>query len=332
MDIDVVEFEQTFTSGSTRAVSQTATLTLPLVSFVIPTLNEAKNLPLVLPRIPKWAFEVIIVDGRSTDNTIEVAQQLRPDVRIVTEARRGKGAALQSGFRAARGEIIIMLDADGSMAPEEAIAFVGALMAGADLVKGSRAIQGAGSIDISWFRSMGNWGLTLIVRLLYWCSFSDLCYGYIAFWSKHVDRLGCDCDGFEIETLINVRALKNKLKISEVASLEAPRIHGVSKLHAISDGIRIFKTILRERLSRYLPVAEPIDLQMAEPIGELGKEAPRGNVTETGFERVARQGRLPAWISSPPPTSLPAADHPARDLALSPVHTELPGRGGATGG
>jgi glycosyltransferase involved in cell wall biosynthesis len=78
------------------------------------------------------------------------------------ETRRGKGAALQAGFQAARGEVIVRLDADGSMAPEEAVHFVSALMAGADLVKGSRTIQGAGSVDISWFRSLGNRGLTLI--------------------------------------------------------------------------------------------------------------------------------------------------------------------------
>jgi glycosyltransferase involved in cell wall biosynthesis len=224
-------------------------LILPRVSFVIPTLNEAKNLPWLLPRIPNWAHEIIIVDGRSTDNTVAVARRLRNDVKIVMEPRRGKGAALQAGFRAATGDIIVMLDADGSMIPEEAIAFVGALMAGADLVKGSRFVQGAGTDDMSLFRMVGNWGLTLIVRLLYGGTFSDLCYGYIAFWSKHLAALKCDCDGFEIETLINVRALKNRMNIVEVASFEASRISGPSNLRAIPDGWRVLKTILRERIA-----------------------------------------------------------------------------------
>lgn len=199
-----------------------------------------------MPRIPAWAYEVIIVDGRSTDNTIEVARQLREDVRIVLETRRGKGAALQAGFNAARGEVIVMLDADGSMAPEEAILFLGALMSGADLAKGSRYIQGAGSDDISFHRKIGNFGLTWLVRKLYGCAFSDLCYGYIAFWSKHVKRLDCDCSGFEIETLISLRALKHKLKILEVASFEAPRISGESNLRAVRDGFRVLRTILYE--------------------------------------------------------------------------------------
>ena len=223
-------------------------LVLPRVSFVIPTLNEAKNLPHLLPRIPPWAHEVVIVDGRSSDDTVAVARRLRSDVKVVLESRRGKGAALQAGFAAATGDIIVMIDADGSMGPEEAIAFVGALMAGADLVKGSRFLQGAGTDDMSLFRMLGNWGLTQIVRVLYGGGFSDLCYGYMAFWRKHVATLNCDCDGFEIETLINVRALKNHLNIVEIPSFEANRISGESNLHAIRDGWRVLKTILRERV------------------------------------------------------------------------------------
>jgi glycosyltransferase involved in cell wall biosynthesis len=231
-------------------------LALPRVSFVVPTLNEAKNLPWLLPRIPDWAHEVIIVDGRSTDDTVAVARRLGEDVKVVMEPRRGKGAALQAGFAAATGDIIVMLDADGSMLPEEAILFVGALMAGADMAKGSRFLQGAGTDDMSLFRMLGNWGLTLIVRVLYGGFFSDLCYGYMAFWTRHAATLNCDCDGFEIETLINVRALKNRLKIVEVASFEAPRISGESNLRALPDGWRVLKTILRERvLSRVSLVA-----------------------------------------------------------------------------
>nr|WP_050783576.1 glycosyltransferase family 2 protein [Methylobacterium nodulans] len=220
---------------------------LPRVSFVIPTLNEAKNLPWLLPRVPAWAHEIIIVDGRSTDGTVEIARKLR-DVKVVMETRSGKGAALNAGFGAATGDIIVMLDADGSMAPEESILFVGALMAGADVAKGSRFVQSAGTDDMSYFRMFGNWGLTQIVRLLYGGAWTDLCYGYMAFWTKHVPTLNCDCDGFEIETLINVRAMKARLRIVEVPSFEASRIVGLSNLRAIPDGWRVLKTIVRERL------------------------------------------------------------------------------------
>jgi glycosyltransferase involved in cell wall biosynthesis len=222
---------------------------LPKVSLVIPTLNEAENLRWLLPRLPVWIHELLIVDGCSTDQTVEVAQRLWPDVRIVAEKRRGKGVALTSGFDAATGDIIVMLDADGSMDPEEIILFVGALMSGADFVKGSRFIQGAGTVDMTLVRKLGNWGLTSAVRLLYGGAFSDLCYGYIGFWKKHAALLKSDCSGFEIETMLNIKALKNRLKIVEVASFESDRIHGTSNLRALPDGWRILKTILRERVA-----------------------------------------------------------------------------------
>lgn len=220
---------------------------LPNVSVVIPTLNEAENLRLLLPRIPEWIHEIIIVDGRSVDGTVEVALEMLPDIKIVLERRRGKGAALRAGFEAATGDIVVMMDADGSMDPDEILLFVAALMSGADFAKGSRFLQGAGTTDMTLFRRIGNLYLTYAVRLLYGSYFSDLCYGYMAFWRKHVPILRSDCDGFEIETLINIRALKNHLKVVEVASFESDRIHGVSNLRAIPDGWRVLKTIFREK-------------------------------------------------------------------------------------
>ena len=86
----------------------------PRLSVVIPTLNEARNRPYVLARLPADVHEVIVVDGHSVDDTIAVARQLRPDVRVVLQTRNGKGNALACGFEAATGDIIAMIDADGS--------------------------------------------------------------------------------------------------------------------------------------------------------------------------------------------------------------------------
>jgi glycosyltransferase involved in cell wall biosynthesis len=219
----------------------------PRVSVVIPTLNEAKNLPHVLPRIPDWVHEVILVDGFSEDDTVAVAKALRASVKIVMEYTRGKGAALRAGFEAADGDVIIILDADGSMDPAEMWLFVGALLSGADFVKGSRFLQGGGTDDMSFVRMMGNGALTMALRLLYGGRFSDLCYGYLAFWKKHRDILLPTTNGFEVETFLNVQALKSKLKIAEVPSFESKRIFGTSNLRAVPDGWRVLKTILRER-------------------------------------------------------------------------------------
>lgn len=221
----------------------------PWVSVIIPTLNEAGNLPYVLSRIPNWVHEILIVDGHSTDNTIEVVRQMSPRARILMQDGKGKGSALRQGFEAATGDIIVTLDADGSTDPAEIPAFVGILRIGADFVKGSRFLQGGGTDDMTTIRRWGNYGLMLFARLIFGGNFSDLCYGYNAFWSCHLPYLHPDVDGFEIETALNIRALAAGLRVAEVPSFEARRRYGESHLRAIPDGLRVLKTIMKERLN-----------------------------------------------------------------------------------
>jgi glycosyltransferase involved in cell wall biosynthesis len=218
------------------------------VSVVVPTLNEAANLPFVLPKIPEWVLEVILVDGGSKDNTVEVARELRDDLVVIVEHAPGKGVALRRGFEMAKGDIIVMIDADGSMDPAEIPRFVGALIGGADFVKGSRFMHGGGTADMEWYRKLGNWGLTMAVRAGFGGRYSDLCYGYNAFWTRVLPELDLDAEGFEVETMMNIRALKAGLEVAEVASFEAARIHGSSNLNTVTDGWRVLRTIVRERL------------------------------------------------------------------------------------
>jgi glycosyltransferase involved in cell wall biosynthesis len=230
----------------------------PRVSVVVPTLNEAANLPHVFAELPAGLHEVIVVDGFSTDDTVEVARALRPDVRIVFQQRRGKGNALACGFAAATGDVIVMLDADGSADPAEIPAFVDALQGGADFAKGSRYLSGGGSSDITGLRSLGNRALGGAVNLLFGTRYSDLCYGYNAFWRDCLPSINVDCDGFEVETLINIRIARAGLTIAEVPSFERDRIHGESNLNTFRDGFRVLRTIVRERTRRTsLPIFEP---------------------------------------------------------------------------
>jgi len=216
------------------------------VSVVLPALNEADNLPHVFERMPPEVAEVILVDGDSTDGTVAVAQQLWPSVVVITHGRKGKGNALAAGFRAARGEIIVMLDADGSTDPAEIPRFVAALLTGADFAKGTRFVAGGGSDDITAVRRLGNRVLSGMVNALWRANYSDLCYGYNAFWTRCLHDIVPDCDGFEVETLMNIRVAKSKLKVVEVPSFEASRRHGMSNLDARRDGMRVLRTIISE--------------------------------------------------------------------------------------
>ena len=236
-------------------------MVFPSVSVVIPTLNEERNIPHVFERIPESVHQVVLVDGRSIDNTIEVARKLRPDVCVVTQTRKGKGNALACGFEAATGDVIAMVDADGSADPGEIPSFVDALVAGADFAKGTRFLPGGGSADITRLRAQGNHLLTTFFNLCYHRKYTDLCYGYNVFWRRHLPVLGLDAtselkedgspyswgDGFEIETLIHVRIAKAGLNVAEVPSFEFKRIHGASNLNATRDGLRVVRTIFAER-------------------------------------------------------------------------------------
>ena len=216
------------------------------VSVIIPTLNEARNLPHVFEALPDWITEVVLVDGRSTDDTVAVARGLRPDVRVVMQEGRGKGDALLAGFAASTGDIIVALDADGSTDAREILRFVTALIGGADFVKGSRFASGGGSADLTMTRRLGNKLLRALVNQLFGTRYTDLCYGYNAFWARHLDTLALDCAGFEVETLMNIRAATAGLVVHEVPSFEHRRIHGVSNLRIVMDGRRIAKVIIRE--------------------------------------------------------------------------------------
>ncbi len=222
----------------------------PTVSVMIPTLNEAGNLPYVLNTVPSWVDEIILVDGRSQDDTLRVAKLLHPEIRIVKELRRGKGAAMRAGFEAAKGDFIIALDADGSMDGAEIGRFRDALANGAEYVKGTRFGPGGGSADITKFRRFGDGGICFLIRILFGARYTDATYGYIGVRKDCVDKLGIDSDGFEVETLIGIRAQRAGLRITEVPCFEATRIHGDSNLHALRDGFRIFGTIVKERLRR----------------------------------------------------------------------------------
>jgi glycosyltransferase involved in cell wall biosynthesis len=290
-------------AGNTRSNRNSS----PTVSVVVPTLNEERNLPHVFAKLPQGIDEVILVDGGSVDRTVEVARQLRPDVVVVHQTRKGKGNALACGFAACTGDIIVMIDADGSTDPGEIPLFVKQLTDGADFVKGSRFSHGGHSHDITPLRKLGNDGLNVVVNVLFGTRFTDLCYGYNAFWRSVVPTLDLPDttlpqpadgsklwgDGFEIETMINIRAAADGMKVGEVGSVEHARIHGQSNLNTFRDGFRVLRTIFSEygRMRRMRRTGTTPTGTIAHH--KAAKNTPPGHVLNKAANRPPASGVVP---------------------------------------
>lgn len=219
------------------------------VSIIIPTLNEEKNLPHVLSRIPALSEirEVILVDALSTDDTVKVARKLMSQIKVILQEGKGKGDALKYAWKHATGRIIVTLDADGSINPEEIPKLIEPLLAGYHLAKGSRFLPGGGTVDMPLHRHLGNWVFTVMANILFGTKYTDLVYGFHAFWKEVLERFDVEGGRFEIDTELYLKVKKAGLKVAEVPSFEARRITGTGKLRSLRDGWRILKVIFRER-------------------------------------------------------------------------------------
>lgn len=224
------------------------------ISLVIPARNEAHNLAWVLERIPECVDDVVLVDGSSTDATSAMAKFCYPAIRIVGQNSPGKGEGLRAGFAAAKGDIVVMIDADGSMDPREIPHYIWYLEHGYDFVKGSRFIAGGGSLDITPLRRTGNRALMALVNSRFDTHFTDLCYGFCAFHRSWLPILGLAATGFEIETEMTLQAVTAGLRVTEVPSMELPRRSGSSALHVVRDGWRVLKTIIHTPRHRTVAV------------------------------------------------------------------------------
>jgi len=218
----------------------------PYVSVVIPTLNEEKNIAELLRKLrdelARYSHEIIVVDGHSRDKTVSIARHF--GVKILYD-NHGKGSALIKGMYAAKGSIIVSMDADLSNKPKEIPLLVTGIESGYDVCMGSRFLTGGGSEDMPLLRVFGNKVFVLLVNLLYGTRYTDLCYGYRSFSRRALKSMKLDEKGFGIETEISIKAKKSGLKVLEIPSYEKRRGAGDAKLRTVRDGFKILKTILK---------------------------------------------------------------------------------------
>jgi len=226
----------------------------PTVTALICTLNEEMSLPHVLPRIPDWVDEILMVDAHSTDATVETAKKLCPRIRVLYQTGKGKGDALKLGINEARGEIIVTLDGDGETPPEEIAKFIQPLLEGNDFAKGSRLFK-TRPARMPRYRWFGNKVLAITCNVLYGTRFSDICCGYNSFWKKEFMKLDLSNNekelGCSMEQQMIVRAKKAGRRIKEVSIKSDGRIAGKSVIggikNCVTQGFLDWFLIIRER-------------------------------------------------------------------------------------
>ena len=234
------------------------------ISVIIPAKDESETLPCVLhdlyaviPAIEDYQFEVICVDDHSTDTTGQIARVFGAQV-VENKKPPGKGNALRSGFESARGDIIIMMDADYSHRAEDLPLFLDALKDEVGLVIGSRVV--GGSEEYTHIRALGNVFLSTLVGLCLGRYLSDALNGYKAFRRDIFTDYNYTSKSFEIEIEIIANALRSGKRIVEVSSHERARAGGEAKSRVIKHGTRFLARILLEGLRGVKPSSaiEPI--------------------------------------------------------------------------
>lgn len=222
-------------------------------TLAVLVLNEIEAIKIVLPRIQReWVDEILIVDGGSTDGTIEWCES--HGYKVLRQRRRGYGAGMREAMEVAAGEVIIEFMGDGNSDPAAIPRIVKKLSEGYDLVIGSRYIEGARSADDTWVTRLGNWSFTRLINILFGGSFSDAMMGYRAYRIDTFKTMEVDEDGLTFPTQGSIQFRKYGYRIGEVGVDEPARIGGVRKARNFSTGLQLLRMIFRERFRPVRPV------------------------------------------------------------------------------
>lgn len=214
------------------------------VSVIIPARNEENCIGRLIDEIERSLVdEVVVVDGSSNDNTIEEAG--KKGAIVVNQEGTGYGSAVQQGISKSTGDILILMDADGSHDPKYVPDLLSKVEEGYEYVMGSRYAKGARSDDDTLIRWFGNKLFTSLTNIIHGTNVTDSIYTYNAIPREAYNRIGATSEGFEYCTEILVKASKAGLKFAEIPVVERERFAGESKVNALWHGLIILKMILR---------------------------------------------------------------------------------------
>jgi glycosyltransferase involved in cell wall biosynthesis len=216
-------------------------------TLAILALNEIEAIQVVVPRInPEWVDEIIVVDGGSTDGTIEWCEA--HGLRVLRQRRRGYGAGMREVIEVAQGDVVIEFMADGNCDPAAIPRLVKKISEGYDLVIGSRYTEGARSDDDTRMTRLGNWCFTRMINILFGGSFTDAMMGFRAYRIAAFKTMQMDEDGLTFPTQGSIQFTKYGYRVAEVGASEPKRIGGVRKAHNFYTGWALLKMIARERI------------------------------------------------------------------------------------